>query len=259
MIGIYTITNSINGKIYVGYSKNIKSRLYKHKYELRNNTHKNKYLQNAYDLNGEKFFKFETLLECNENHLASEEHYWCNILNVHNKKYGYNLRPTHPDNIQLFSEETRKKMSESAKGKIISLETRERLSKAFKGRKHSEESKKKMSKSQKGRITSDETKIKLRLAKKIKPQKGHSKNIKWTLEKREERSIKYSKRIINIETGEIYLNALELSKIIDIPSSTIAGKMSGRLKNKTNYMYLTDYISKEKAIDILFHDTLMPF
>ena len=38
MIGIYTITNSINGKIYVGYSKNIKSRLYKHKYELRNNT-----------------------------------------------------------------------------------------------------------------------------------------------------------------------------------------------------------------------------
>ena len=252
MIGIYTITNSINGKIYVGYSKNIKSRLYKHKYELRNNTHKNKYLQNAYDLNGEKFFKFETLLECNENHLASEEHYWCNILNVHNKKYGYNLRPTHPDNIQLFSEETRKKMSESAKGKIVSLETREKLSKTFKGRKHSEESKKKMSESQKGRITSDETKIKLRLAKKIKPQKGHSKNIAWTLEKREERSIKYSKRIINIETDEIYLNALELSKVIDIPSSTIAGKMSGRLKNNTPYMYLTDYMNKEQ-------ETLLPF
>ena len=248
MIGIYTITNSINGKIYVGYSKNIKSRLYKHKYELRNNTHKNIYLQNAYNLNGENFFKFEILLECNKDHLASEEHYWCNILNTHNKKYGYNLRPTHPDNIQLFSEETRKKMSESAKGKIISLETRERLSKAFKGKKHSEESKEKM----RNRIMSDETKIKIGLANKGKSHKGHSKNISWTLEKREERSIKYSKRIINIETDEIYLNALELSKVIDIPSSTIAGKMSGRLKNNTPYMYLTDYMNKEQ-------ETLLPF
>ena len=170
------------------------------------------------------------------------------MLNAHNKKYGYNLRPTHPDNIQLFSEETRKKMSESAKGKIISLETRERLSKVFKGRKHSEESKEKM----RNRIMSDETKIKIGLANKGKSHKGHSKNISWTLEKREERSIKYSKRIINIETGEIYLNALELSKIIDIPSSTIAGKMSGRLKNKTPYMYLTDYMDKEQ-------ETLIPF
>jgi len=106
---------------------------------------------------------------------------------------------------------------------------------------------------------SNETKLKISIANKGKSHKGHSINISWTSEKRKERSIKYSKRIINTKTNEIYLNALELSKIINIPSSTISGKMSGRLKNNTDYVYLTDYICKEQAKHILLYETLLPF
>jgi group I intron endonuclease len=61
-----------------------------------------------------------------------------------------------------MSAETRKKMSNSAKGKIISEITRKKMSEANKGRKLSEETKWKIKEANKGRICSEETKQKLR-------------------------------------------------------------------------------------------------
>lgn len=55
------------------------------------------------------------------------------------------------------SEETKKKMSEAAKGRIFSKETRKKLSEAKKGRKLSEETKNKIRESLKGRKRSKET------------------------------------------------------------------------------------------------------
>ena len=49
------------------------------------------------------------------------------------------------------SEETKKKMSEAAKGKKLSAETRKKLSEAHKGTHHSEEAKKKIGAARKGR------------------------------------------------------------------------------------------------------------
>lgn len=72
------------------------------------------------------------------------------------------------------SEETRKKLSETAKGRIRSEETRKKLSEAMKGntwnigRKHSEESRKKMSELAKGRIHTEETKKKMSDARKAR-------------------------------------------------------------------------------------------
>ena len=60
------------------------------------------------------------------------------------------------------SEETRRKMSKSQKGKILSDETKKKLSNALKGRIFSKETLHKMSESQKGRIVSEETKEKFR-------------------------------------------------------------------------------------------------
>ena len=48
------------------------------------------------------------------------------------------------------SEETRRKISEANKGKIVSEETRRKLSEAQKGKPHSEETKRKMSETKKG-------------------------------------------------------------------------------------------------------------
>ena len=116
MIGIYTITNLIDGKIYVGYSKNIHKRINKHRCILKLNKHENQHLQNAYNLDGVENFKFELLVECEYKHLASEEHYWATLLNVHDNDFGYNISPTNPNNIQQFSKETRLKLSKASTG-----------------------------------------------------------------------------------------------------------------------------------------------
>ena len=47
--GIYKITNKINNKKYIGQSIHVKERIAEHKNQLKNNTHHNQYLQNAYN------------------------------------------------------------------------------------------------------------------------------------------------------------------------------------------------------------------
>lgn len=162
MIGIYTITNIIDGKIYVGYSTNISKRLQTHKGRLRRNVHSNLHLQssvNKYKLHN---FKFETLEECEQKFLCSLENYWCNLLNSHNRKFGYNIDSTNPNNIKSKrNEETRTKLKKANLGKIVSKETREKLSLLSKGRKLSEEHKLKMSLSRKGISTTGDKRKKV--------------------------------------------------------------------------------------------------
>lgn len=132
--GIYTITNIINGKIYIGFAKNFQGRYRNHFYKLRNGVHKNKHLQSAFDKNGEENFRFEVLEEYpNEKFiLASMEHYWANLLNVHDRKYGYNKRPTHPYGKSVNNKEIRDKISNSNKGRKQSKESREKAKKTYK-------------------------------------------------------------------------------------------------------------------------------
>jgi group I intron endonuclease len=113
--GIYTITNIINNKIYIGYTINFLQRWSVHKHELKRNIHHNIHLQNAWNKYGEEAFEFEILEECEEQFLVSEEHYWCTILNTHNDKYGYNDRPTNPYNKIVWTMELRTKLSNSMK------------------------------------------------------------------------------------------------------------------------------------------------
>lgn len=141
--GIYTITNKTNDKIYVGFTNNFISRKQTHFANLRSNKHDNAYLQNAWNKYGEKAFEFEILEECEEQYLASQEHYWATVLNVNNRRYGYNRRFTHPYGKSNHSKETRLKISNSKIGK-------ERIGRTWIGKKHSEESKLKMSLSKKG-------------------------------------------------------------------------------------------------------------
>lgn len=118
MVGVYTITNIINNKIYVGQSINIKLRLNQHKSDLKTGRHPNIFLQRAWNKYGSENFLFEVLVECEEIFLYSEENYWCNTLNATNKDFGYNLRST-SNSIQFrHSIDSKRKMSESRKGRI---------------------------------------------------------------------------------------------------------------------------------------------
>jgi len=139
--GIYTITNLINNKIYVGYAIKIQERLNTHKSELINNKHANNFLQNSWNKYGIDNFKFELLEEYPEEFLPSMENYWCNLLNTHNPNYGYNLRSTNPKgNAGKLSKEvlykrteTRRKNAEE-RGYWVSPERINKLKETKKGK-----------------------------------------------------------------------------------------------------------------------------
>lgn len=73
------------------------------------------------------------------------------------------------------SEETKRKMSEAAKGRTHSEETKKKISETLQGRNHSEEAKKKMSKKQQGRKMKEKTKEKI-----SKTLEGHSYGTDWS-------------------------------------------------------------------------------
>lgn len=89
MIGIYKIENKVNGKVYIGQSKCIEYRWWRHKRDLNANEHENIYLQNSWNKNGETAFEFILIEECLEEELNDKEIYW--IQQYDSYKNGYNL------------------------------------------------------------------------------------------------------------------------------------------------------------------------
>ena len=125
-VGIYTITNIVNNKMYLGYTSNFQERKFRHFSQLRLNKHKNYHLQSAFNKYGESNFIFEILEECDINDVCWLEYYWMNLLNLLDDKYGYNIGLPNP----------------LGKGTKHCIETREKIKRntpSPKGRKHSEE------------------------------------------------------------------------------------------------------------------------
>lgn len=114
MIGIYKITNQVNGKVYIGQSVDIYIRRCCHKSELRGHRHHNIHLQRAWDQYGEENFIFDTIEECKENKLNEREIFWISYYNSNDPKYGYNLTEG-GDGLRGYkcSQELKNKMSQS--------------------------------------------------------------------------------------------------------------------------------------------------
>lgn len=89
--GIYKIENTVNGKVYVGQTKDLKRRKTSHFCDLRYNRHHNCHLQNAFNKYGENAFRFEVIEYCHETLLNSREAYWVNILHAQEPEAGYNI------------------------------------------------------------------------------------------------------------------------------------------------------------------------
>lgn len=162
---IYTITNKLNGKFYIGKTNNFLYRINKHKYTLRNGIHINEHLQRAWNKYGEESFMFEILEEYDVEYLISMEHYWCNLLDAFNYNKAYNIKPTHPFGKGSNSLEMMNKVKKALTGKKLSEEHKLKLSLSKQGRKLSQETKQKMSDSAKGKLKSDKTKKKISEAK----------------------------------------------------------------------------------------------
>lgn len=85
MIGIYLITNKINGKQYVGQSGNINRRFLEHSYKGKESRIP---LDVAIKKYGKDNFKFEILEECPLEELNDRESFW--IKKLKTDKFGYN-------------------------------------------------------------------------------------------------------------------------------------------------------------------------
>lgn len=125
--GIYCIENLVNGKKYIGQSCDIYSRWYNHKYCLNNNKHENDYLQKSWNKYGEKNFTFTIIEKCSTDEIDNKEIFYIIELKTMLDINGYNLDSGGNKN-KRHSEETKMKISKSAKGRIVSEETRLKIS-----------------------------------------------------------------------------------------------------------------------------------
>lgn len=128
--GIYRIVNTVNGKCYIGSSKDIDKRVRQHMGKLRAGTHINPYLQNAYNKYGEESFYTECienvntgfLFEAEARHIAMTERKM--LYNIGAVGGGDNIS-NHPDKNIIVD-----KISKSMKKHIDSLSEAERKHRA---------------------------------------------------------------------------------------------------------------------------------
>ncbi len=121
--GVYIIQNLVTNKSYIGASTDLYNRLCMHKWKLRVGIHHNTHLQSSFNKYKEENFTFGILVECHPDLIFSEENYWCNMLDTHNRKYGYNIDPTCPEGKRAVSDETKVRMSNSATKRKVMVYT----------------------------------------------------------------------------------------------------------------------------------------
>lgn len=159
--GIYAIRNAINGKIYIGSTLSFHKRRCVHRSQLRQNTHKNAHLRQAWKRYGENSFEFFILEECAPTMLIARETAWVTHYNAMDAAYGYNL--AFPDR-HTITDATRKKLSEASKrsvGRPCTEATKEKLRSSMLGRKATMETRKKISNAGRSRVATAETRKKL--------------------------------------------------------------------------------------------------
>src|SRR3990167_4680514 len=210
---IYKTTNTVNNKIYIG----------KDSYNNPKYIGSGKLLWKAINKYGKKAFIKEIIERCStQTELNEKEIYWIDHYDSTNRSLGYNISlGGRGGNYGVkFSEKTKKKMSNSQKGKHSkqfseehkqnisnalkgktwedkygkerSLELKENLSKIRTNIKYSEEARKNMSIGHTGKKFSSDTKYKMRIAKLNVPKSEEAKynmRKRWAnLEEREKQS-----------------------------------------------------------------------
>lgn len=153
--GVYKITNKINRKFYIGSSVNIHKRWISHKCDLNKKRHVNKYLQHVNNKYGFECFLFEVIEYCDIELLQDKEQYYIDSL-----KPEYNLFKTaysvkgenHPMYGRTHSEEAKLKIKKARSNQIIkhSKDTRRKISESNKGKKVDMNHIKKMVQARKG-------------------------------------------------------------------------------------------------------------
>jgi group I intron endonuclease len=252
VIGIYKVINPKN-KIYIGQSIDIEYRFKQYsRLECKSQTK----VYNSLKKYGFDSHKFELIEECSIEMLNERERYWQEYYDVLSEN-GLNCKLTETnDRSGVFSEETKRKISEKAKGRKNSEESKRKNSESHKGeksawfgRKHTEESKRKNSEAQKklyengyvnpskGVNRSDEAKRKMSESHKGKIlTDSHKAKISSNHSKHS------SKMVIDLENGFVYISGKEAWECnkdnIAVGYSTFKGKLNGSRTNNTKFQYI---------------------
>lgn len=134
-IGIYKITNLKNNKVYIGSSQDLKARLRCHRHQLKKNIHGNTHLQYSYNKYGVEAFRFEIIEITNKNDLIEREIFWIKLYNCLDRDKGYNKASNIINSAgNKWSEESKRKLSNSKKGMKMHPNTKKALQEANKKR-----------------------------------------------------------------------------------------------------------------------------
>ncbi len=165
--GVYEIVNLHNDKRYVGSSKDLKAREYRHFSGSQSNPH----MQYAMKKYGKEKFVFKVLEYVREDDLLKVEQFYIDTLNPE-----YNICRVAGNRLGVpMSDEAKAKISEALKGRATSLETREKLRKANTGKRPTPETLEKLVASHLGKKLPEEQRQKISAGNKGKKHSDQSK------------------------------------------------------------------------------------
>lgn len=229
--GVYMIISPYN-RIYVGSSVNIQRRWNQYKY-LRDGEQPK--LRASILKYGIKNHRFIVLEYCDHKDRLNRERYFCL---KHNVLHRFNLNSMIPSDGEMpiiMSEETKKKIGDAHRGKVISEKQKEALRLSLVGSKQTQE-----------HIN------KRKMVGKNNPAYGNKWNVGRKLTSEQIRNISErmtgngllgennnAKAVINTKTNEIYGSAKEVAIMNGYNYSTFKSYLNpnSKLKNKTDYIY----------------------
>lgn len=118
--GVYKITNIETHGFYVGSSKDLWKRYREHNTCLRNNNHIEAF-QNDYNTYGSDSFKFEVIEYCDEDIRKNREQIYLDLYKSDDKFYNKANNAYGGTGLTKLSEEHKKHISESVKGKLVGI------------------------------------------------------------------------------------------------------------------------------------------